>query len=138
MAPKICKSHQRGAYLLVPTDARARTTAGVSRLQFKDGPEEVLRGLGQEVYLCVGVQSVEDGALGGQDLVDVRVVALVVVVRGHREPGSQVHVTLHLWREGREIYKGFIWSLYSVGAEDKAPSVSSGTDQLGSFTIIAY
>lgn len=56
----------------------AATSTSVSRLHFKHGSEEIVRVGGEELNLGVGVKAVQVGALRGQALIDVSVVALVV------------------------------------------------------------
>lgn len=66
----------KGACLFLAGHARARSRVTLFGLHLQDGSEQLLRGDGQEADLGVGVQAVQVGALGGQVLVNVLVVAL--------------------------------------------------------------
>lgn len=54
-----------------------RSRVALFGLHLQDRAEQLLRGDRQKTDLCVGVQAIQVGTLGGQVLVDVLVVALV-------------------------------------------------------------
>lgn len=64
------------AHLLLTGDPGAGPRVCLLGLHLQDSAEQLLRGDRQEADLRVGVQAVQVGALGGQVLVDVFVVAL--------------------------------------------------------------
>ena len=76
------------SYLFLAGHARSASASGVPRLHLEHSAEEIFGGGGEELYLGVGVQPVQVGALRRQTLVYVCVVTLVVRVRRDWESRS--------------------------------------------------
>jgi len=87
---------QRTPHLFLPTDSGTACRSSIPGLHLQHGSEEVLGQRGQELDLGVGVQAVQHGALWGQRLVDVVVVAHVVHIGRHREARGQEQLAIQL------------------------------------------
>lgn len=97
--------------LLLPGTSRGSSPSRITRLHLQHCPEQILRCCGEKPDLGIWVQAIQIGGFGGEVLIDVVMVTLVVNIWRTIEPRSKQQVSFKLRQGSREI--NFTYQIHS-------------------------